>query len=479
MDKLQFVFNNIITEIDFCKGEFSPTTTVLKYLRSLHGYRGVKEGCGEGDCGACTVVIANKNGNSLQYKAVASCLIFLPMIHGQQLITIEDLKDKTGELHAVQQAMIQHYGSQCGYCTPGFVMSMLAEYKNKDEHKSEDIVKALSGNLCRCTGYKPILEAAGSVFSDKQEDHFCANENEIISLLDKIDTSQTLEIHTEKQVYIKPGTLTDALNFRNIYRKAILISGSTDIALRVTKKNELLSEIIDLSGIPELKFIKEENSKICIGAATSIEEIHDNTKLQLPALANMLSWFGSKQIRNIASLGGNVGSASPIGDSLPVLIAYQANIILRNSNKQRKIRIGDFITDYRKTDIQPDEIIYAIEIPIPDPQVKIRSYKVSKRRELDISTVSACFRLELNEATGKINDIVLAYGGMAATPSRAKNAEKYFKDKKWDQDAVDQAMKIVREEFTPLSDARSGNEFRKIVAANLLQAFFNDTKTQN
>lgn len=476
MNKLQFVFNNIITEIDFRKSEYSPTTTVLKYLRSLHGSRGVKEGCGEGDCGACTVVLGEKNENRIIYKAVDSCLVFLPMIHGKQLITVEDLKDKNGQLHPVQQAIVHHYGSQCGYCTPGFVMSMFAEYKNSSGFIREDMIKSLSGNLCRCTGYKPIIEAAEYAFDIRQDDHFCDNEKEVIRLLDKIDTSQSLQIVTEKQLYIKPGTLTDALNFRDSHREAILISGSTDIALRVTKKNELLREIIDISGIPELNFIKEENGSIYIGATTILENVLAHTRSQLPALSNMLSWFGSKQIRNIASLGGNVGSASPIGDSLPVLIAYRANIILQNCSKERKIPIGEFITDYRKTDIQADEIIYAIEIPLPDRRVKIRSYKLSKRRELDISTVSACFRLELNEGSNNISEVILAYGGMAATPARAKNAEDYLKAKKWDQASIDQAMKMIRDEFTPLTDARSGHEFRTIAAANLLQKFFNDTE---
>ena len=479
MNKLHFVLNNKIREIDFAFSDYSPTTTVLKYLRSLQGFKGVKEGCAEGDCGACTVVIAEIEGKNLKYKAVDSCLVFLPMLQGKQLITIENLQHQNGDLHPVQESMIKSYGSQCGYCTPGIIMTLFAAYKNNHSTEIEEIKKTLSGNLCRCTGYKPIIEAAQNVFSYIKDDHFSFDENKTIKLLNTIKCEKGLEFFTEKQRYIKPIDLSEAIFYRQLYPESIMINGNTDIALKVTKRNELLPEIIDLSDLKELNFIKKTKNSISIGSGTSIEDIRIAVKDDLPALSNMLSYFGSKQIRNLATLGGNIGSASPIGDTLPVLIAHEATIILKNGGDTRKIDIEKFITSYRKTDIHQDEIIYGIEIPIPAENHFIRSYKVSKRREMDISTVSACFNLEKENADNTVYSVILTYGGMAATPKRALQTEAFLKNKKWIQENIEEAVNILKYEFNPISDARSGEKFRSIVAGNLLQLFFNETISEN
>jgi xanthine dehydrogenase small subunit len=475
MNRISFVFDGKIVEIDFVTSGYAPTTSVLKYLRSLSGFKGVKEGCGEGDCGACTVVIADIEGKKLRYRAVDSCLVFLPMLHGKQLITVENLVSSNGELHPVQHAMVEAYASQCGYCTPGFVMSLFALYKSPVKATKEVILDAITGNLCRCTGYTPIIEAAEKICKNKKADQFTKNEAQTIALLKQIDLKTTINILTKTQQYYKPFTLDETLAIRSKHPHALIVSGNTDNGLRVSKKHELLTQIIDISDVKELKFITETLESVSVGAGTTIEELKEATKEMFPALYEMYSVFGSKQIRSLATIGGNLGSASPIGDSLPVLMAYNAVVVVRSLTDSRIINLKDFIKSYHTPDLHKDEIIYMIGIPIPDESRIIRSYKISKRKDMDISTCSAGFMLEKDEKTGKVKDIILAYGGMAAITKRAEKAEKFLIGKSWTLPNIEKASEMVFNEFTPLSDARSGEEFRRIAARNLLLKFYHET----
>ncbi len=478
MNKVSFVLDDKIHEIDFTNSSYKPTTTVLKFLRSLRGHKGVKEGCGEGDCGACTVVLAELDGNRLVYKAVDSCLIFLPMLHGKQLITIENLPDENGALHPVQQAMIDCYASQCGYCTPGFVMSLLALYKSNTNATKEVILDAITGNLCRCTGYLPIIEAAEKACAIKEKDILSKKEKHTIQLLKQINIRETITIRTKEQHYFKPFSLEEALDLKNKYPDAQIIAGNTDTGLRVTKKHELLALLIDVSAVDVLKTITETQQSISIGAGITIEKFKEVAEKYFPALYKMLAVFGSKQIRSIATVGGNIGSASPIGDTLPVLMAYDAVVAVCSKNDSRVINIGDFIKSYRTTDLRKDEIIYSVGIPFPDRNRIIKSYKVSKRKDLDISTCSAGFMIELNIKDNTVKDIILAFGGMAATTKRAAESEKYIIGKKWTKIVVEQAAEILYKEFTPLSDARSGEEFRRVASRNLLWKFYEETSAK-
>jgi len=476
---VRFILDDKIVEINFSEyPELKSTTTVLNYLRSYPTHKGVKEGCAEGDCGACTVVVAGLDGNGkLTYTSLDSCLVFLPMLHGKQLITVENLalKSKEGKkLHPVQKLMVETGGSQCGYCTPGIVMSLFCLYKNHNEPTREIVEDALTGNLCRCTGYQPIIEAAVKSCIQNGKDHFSDDEYRIINLLKEINSKKdTLEIISEKQKYYKPFTLSDALGIRKENPDAIIVNGSTDVALRQTKKKELLSEILDLSGVDELKTFHENKNNFVFGAGVSLERIKLFSENKLPALNKILKVFGSLQIRNSATIGGNAGSASPIGDTLPLLFAYGASLKLSSVNSERIIRIEDFIKGYRQIDLNSDELITEVIIPKTNIETRILSYKVSKRKDLDISTVCGAFRLKIQNK--KVTEIIIVFGGMAATTKRALNTESFLLGKEWSRKNVEVAMDILSEEYTPISDARSEAEFRTAAAKNLLLKFYSET----
>lgn len=478
---LYFVLDNRVVPVDFSKNtDIRPSTTVLKYLRSLESHKGVKEGCGEGDCGACTVVIAEtgKDGG-LIYRAYDSCLIFLPALHGKQLITVENLaSDLNGRktLHPVQLALVEKGGSQCGYCTPGIIMSMFALYKNHINPSIETIQDALTGNLCRCTGYQPIIEAVIKACAMGNSDHFSDKEPHIISLLNEINsTAQSLYLDTPLQKYYRPSTPDEIFTVLEENPSTMLLNGATDVALRQTKKHELFKNITDISGVTELRFFARTQNKLIFGAGMRLEDVRQNVKNIIPALYGLLSVFGSLQIRNVATLGGNIGSASPIGDTIPLLFALEADIVIKSSKGERTVPVKEFITGYHKTALLLGEIIYKIIIPIPGNHVQLNSYKISKRKTLDISTVSGAFNLE-TDFKGVVTKIIIAFGGIAPITVRAIKTEQFLKGKIWDENTIENAAHVIHDEFKPISDARGSDEFRRVVTANLLRKFYQETK---
>ena len=473
-DYTQYLQDGEIKTIHY-SNDLKPTTTLLNYLRANPNYKGCKEGCAEGDCGACTVVIAEEHQGKLQYKAIDSCLVLLPMLEGKQLITVESLKEGN-ELHPVQSAMVETNGSQCGYCTPGFVMSMFALNKEIPNANLEEVNDALTGNLCRCTGYKPIVDAALKVSQNIVSDAFNKNEKETIKQLQKLNKEETnFVFNTPEQKYFQPHGKAEALALKAKYPDALIINGSTDVSLRITKRHEFLNNIIDLSRVVELKKYTRTDYVSKFGAGMCLEEVKKLSKDDFTALHEALVVFGSKQIRELASLGGNIGSASPIGDTIPVLMTYNAEVKLQSATESRIVNINDFIIGYRKTLKREEELITSIIIPKPSVEARIKFYKVSKRKDLDISTVSACFYVMVEKEM--VTEIRIAYGGMAERTKRATRAETFLLGQKWSRENIEQAAEIIYSEFTPLTDARSGDEYRKLAAKNLIIKFFNDVNS--
>ncbi len=469
MSILRFVLNNRIISIDFSKVDFIPSTTVLNYLRSLPGYRGTKEGCAEGDCGACTVVLGDIEDNQMKYRAVDSCLLFLPAIHGKQLITVENLAVRNGseiKLHPVQQAMVDNYGSQCGFCTPGIVMTMFALYKSNIEITKRNITMTLAGNLCRCTGYDSIYKAALQACKNRVHDHFDANEPEVMKMLLEIQSGkQHLDILTNRQQYLLPSNLHEALHDRAAHHEAHVINGATDTAIHQNKTHEFHPVILDLSAVNELKNIHSGKDGIYVGAGVNLETFRHFAEENLPVLLPMLDVFASWQIRNVASIGGNLVTSSPIGDLIPLFIALKARLELVSKESSRWVEIEEFITGYRKNCLNIDELLKGVFIPAVESGVIFKTEKISTRRDLDISTLSLALRLKKNEA-GSVEEIILAYGGMADRPKRAKLTEIFLKGKTLNVAVTEQAGDWIEKDFTPISDARAGAAYRTMAAKN-------------
>ena len=474
---IKFLLNQEVREED----QISPNMTVLNYLRTHVKKTGTKEGCGSGDCGACTVVLGELVNGKLQYRSVNSCLTFISALHGKQLITVEDLQSTDNQLHPVQQAVVDFHGSQCGYCTPGFIMSMFALGKNKPSANKEEIFESLAGNLCRCTGYRPIVDAALSLSTEKPLlDQFAELEQATVAKLIQLE-EQPATLTYDDRYSFSPRSTDELATLLLTHPDARLVAGGTDLALEVTQFHRPIDKLINLGLVEDMKHLLETDTHIEIGANLPISDCYQALSKYYPDFGELLHRFASLQVRNQGTLGGNIGNASPIGDTPPLLIALDAELVLRKGNQQRTIAIEDYFISYKITAQQPSEFIEKILIPKPtnntDDHKEFRAYKLSKRLDDDISAVCGAFNIDVKN--GKVADARIAFGGMAATPKRASTCEESLIGQVWSVETIKNAMQALEQDFEPLSDFRASKEYRTLTAANMLHRFFIEQQNTN
>jgi len=471
-DTVRFILADRIEEIRNC----DPTRTVLEYLREDKGLKGTKEGCAEGDCGACTVVIGELHSDGIRYRAVNSCIQFAATLDGKQLVTVEDLTADgeriSPELHAVQQAMLDQHGSQCGFCTPGFVMSLFAMFHNNREQAPgrDDIDLGLAGNLCRCTGYAPIVRAAEQALKAQRSDRFNSLEQQTIELLTSIQNTETLTLSGANGQFYAPRSLPELCTLLASNPQAVLVAGGTDVGLWVTKQNRSLGTVIYLNAVTELKQVQDDGHNLSIGAAVSYTDASTAITARYPAFLPLIQRIGGTQVRNAGTIGGNIANGSPIGDMPPGLIALGARLVLQSTQGQRYIDLEDYFLSYGKQDLRTGECVAQIILPVAPANQLFATYKVSKRFEQDISAVCGAFSLQVEAST--VSKARVCYGGMAATPKRATACEQALEGKDWNQETISRAMQALLEDFTPLTDMRASASYRMRVAQNLLQRFF-------
>ena len=453
--------------------------TLLEVLREDLHCTGTKEGCNEGDCGACTVVIGEAVDGKLQTRAVNSCIKLAHSIQGKALWTIEDISGNDGALHPAQQAMVQCHGSQCGFCTPGFVMSLFGLYQEcKGQALSRDQAQAaLSGNLCRCTGYRPILDAAQTMHSLPPA---CINEAEVLSKLELL--RQQIPGPQVDLAYKLPKNLLQLLSDRAQYPEAQIVAGSTDVGLWVNKQHRQFAQVLDVTGVEELRRIEDYPHHLAIGAAVTLHDAFAALVALWPQLAEFAHRFAGLPVRNSGTLGGNVANGSPIGDSMPLLIAMGANVVLmarRGKNGKgrivhRELRLEDLYTGYRQNVMAADEVLAWIKVPKPVGEAcgisLLKAYKISKRFEDDISAV--CLALDIAVVNGIVQRASIGVGGVAATPVRAKKTEAAMLGQTWSLATVQHAIDVLHKEFAPISDMRASADYRQTVLGNLLLRYW-------
>jgi xanthine dehydrogenase small subunit len=446
-----------------------PSRTLLEVLREDLCSTGTKEGCGEGDCGACTVVLGESVDGVLSLKAVNSCIRLAHSVDGMALWTVEDIAAADGTLHPAQAAMVQCHGSQCGFCTPGFVMSMFALYENQvcgGQAVSRELAQeALSGNLCRCTGYRPILDATQKM---AQLPPVAVNQAAVLQQLALIAPgSDSLKADL---AYKLPRDLASLLAARAAAPQAQIVAGTTDVGLWVTKQHLQFDQVIDVTRVKELRRIEQYPHHIAIGAAVTLTDAFAALVADRPQLQPFTARFAGLSVRNSGTLGGNVAGGSPIGDSMPLLIALGASVVLMSVRGSREFTVEDFYTGYKKNQLAPDEVLAWIKVPKAVAGERVEIYKISKRFDDDIS--AACLAINVQIADGVVTKASIGVGGVAATPVRAIKTEAACTRKIWSKTTIDHAKTVLRTEFMPISDMRATGAYRTQVLGNLLERFW-------
>ncbi len=469
--EIQFVLNGQRVRLTDCPINL----TLLEYLRR-HGLTGAKEGCAEGDCGSCSVIVVERDAQGKPaYRAINSCLLPLCLLAGQEIITVEGVGGAR-DLHPVQRAMVEHHGSQCGYCTPGFIMSLLEGYCRGNLDQPEALDEQLCGNLCRCTGYRPIRDAARAAFAEGRE---AVRAGRLTFRADLVKAELGgVQYQCDGETFLRPTSLADLFQLLERRPGARLVAGATELGLELTKRFTKYAALVALEAVPELKEIRRKESAWHIGAAATLTQIEESVATEYPALRDMLRVFGSRQIRNRATMGGNLVTASPIGDSAPVLLALDAQLVLASARRQRSLPIDQFFVSYRRTALQGGEILKTIILPRGGPGTGLERrqawFKVSRRRDADISTVAACFAVDL-DGQNIVRQARLAYGGVAPTPARARKAEAVLLGKPWTAKTVQAVLPVLRAEFEPISDVRGSAEYRQGLITSLLEKFQQST----
>jgi xanthine dehydrogenase small subunit len=471
-NEIRFILNGA----DVALKDVAPDATLLDWLRLNRALRGTKEGCAEGDCGACTVLVGKLAAEGLVYESVNACIRFMGSLDGTHVVTVEHLRGDGEKLHPVQQAMVDFHGSQCGFCTPGFIMSLYGLWMKNPDPSDAAIEKALQGNLCRCTGYEAIMRAAHAIssYGKAAKDPLALERKDITARLKALRDGARVEIGSGKARLIVPANADDFAAIFENEPKATVVAGSTDVGLWVTKHMRDISPAIFIGGLDGLGAMSEKDGVITIGAGVTYTEAFETLSKHIPALGPLVDRIGGEQVRNMGTIGGNVANGSPIGDTPPPLIALGAELTLRKGNARRTIPLETFFVAYGKQDRQPGEFVESVHVPVPAKGTKFAVYKVTKRRDEDITATLGAFYLTLAK-DGTVTDIRIAYGGMAATPKRATAVEKALTGKAWNEATVEAAMAEYAKDFTPLTDMRATAEYRALAAKNLLLRFYIET----
>lgn len=463
MAGMRFEINGQAVTVD----EGDPHRTLLQWLRA-QGLTGTKEGCAEGECGACAVALVQRDAaGRAVYQPINSCLLPLAEMHGRAVVTVEGVRGRDGELHPVQQAMVECGGSQCGYCTPGFVMSLFCEYYRPDRDGYDP--ESISGNLCRCTGYRPIVDAAKRLTAPLGDDPWLRRLDE---------PPQPLLERPPSPTFVRPTSLEALLDEVAAHPDATIIAGGTDLMVYVNQRDARYRRFVSLAGVEPLHRFEIDADAVTIGASLSLSHLeHHLRDLDEPttALEQLLPLYSSRLIRNRATLGGSLATASPIGDAAPVLLALGARVTIAQAGSRREVPLEEFFVDYRKTVLEAQDVIVSVSIPRPWPAVQ-RFYKVSKRVMDDISTVAAAFGLDLDEQ-GRVQRLTISYGGVAATPIRASALEALAKGKPWTEATLQRLIEASAEIGTPMTDHRGSGEYRRAMIARLLERFFVESRS--
>lgn len=460
---LTFLRNGQKVQLD----RVGPNETLLDYLRLREGSKGTKEGCNEGDCGACTVAIGRMKNGKLIYEPVNSCIQLLGQIDGKDVVTVDDLADD-GELHPVQQAMVDFHGSQCGFCTPGIVMSLFTLYHAGIDADRKNINDWLSGNLCRCTGYRPIADSALSAINGEAKDALAERKSATRKVLKSLSGDKDMFIGDKERFFAAPASVKQLAKLYRAHSDATIVSGGTDVGLWITKQLRDLPKIIHTGRAKDFAQVKKVPGGLKIGAGATYADAYDALAAIDPDIGEVLRRLGSRQVRASGTIGGNIANGSPIGDMPPLLIALDSELELIKGKKTRSLLLEEFFLDYGKQDREAGELVSAITVPKLKRNQHFRAYKISKRYDQDITSVLGAFRFTISK--GKITDARIAYGGMAATPKRGKTVENALEGvDPADQEGVAVAARQLIRDFQPITDMRSSAEYRLKVAENILR----------